>query len=84
MDYNKIASDWTDDINAMTFDEKKFCEAMSQEHRTLQQTFTRVCLEWLKTCASENYSYDGRNESSHLVAKQLLDGKEDIAYLPYI
>lgn len=83
MDYEKIASNWTDDVNNMSFSAKKLCEAMSHEHRTLQQNFTRVCIEWLRTCASDDYGYDGRNESSHLVAKKLMDGKDEIC-LPYI
>ena len=53
------------------------------EHRTIQQNITRFCVEWLRVCASDDYGYDGRNEASHRVAKQLLDGKE-IDGLPFI
>ena len=52
-------------------------------HRTLQQNLTRFCIEWLRVCASDDYGYDGRNEASHKVAKQLLDG-QDNTYLPFI
>lgn len=52
---------------------KGFCECMSREHRYLQNEFTRLCLEWLRTCASEDYRYDGRNEYSHFVARKFLE-----------
>lgn len=54
-------------------------------HRTLQQNLTRFCIEWLRVCASDDYGYDGRNEASHKVAKQLLEGKDGRdTYLPFI
>lgn len=53
------------------------------EHRTIQQNITRFCVEWLRVCASDDYGYDGRNEASHEVAKELLDGK-NIRGLPFI
>lgn len=58
-------------VNSFSFNPKEVCKAMCNEHRTLQQTFTRLCIEWLKTCASDNYRYDGRNEDSHAVAKNI-------------
>ena len=54
-------------------------------HRTLQQNLTRFCIAWLRVCASEDYGYDGRNEESHKVAKQLLEGRDGLdTYLPFI
>lgn len=63
----------SDMVNNMGFSESKFCDAFQYEHRTLQQSFTRLCIEWLKTCASEDYQYDPRNEASHVVAKKLIE-----------
>ena len=40
-------------LNSFTFDYEGFCKAMSNEHRTLQQSFTRLCIHWLCTCASD-------------------------------
>lgn len=60
-------------VNNFSFNEKEFARAFSQEHRTLQQSFTRLCVEWLKVCASEDYRYDPRNEDSHIVAKQMIE-----------
>ena len=51
-----------------------FIKRMSCEHRTLQQSFTRLCLKWLEHVASEEYRTDGRNEDSKKVAKRLIDG----------
>ena len=63
-------------LNSFTFDYKGFCEEMTREHRTLQQSFTRLCIQWLCTCASDEYRYDGRNEASHEVAKALIESQD--------
>ena len=70
--------------NSFSFNAKDIAEYFAQvEHRTIQQNLTRFCIEWLKVCASEDYGYDGRNEASHEVAKELLDG-HDVRGLPFI
>lgn len=70
--------------NSFSFSPKAVAEYIAQtEHRTIQQSITRFCVEWLRVCASDNYGYDGRNEASHEVAKKLLDGHDDL-YLPFI
>ena len=51
----------------------EFHTLMAREHRTIQQSFTRLCLQWLEHCASDDYRYDGRNEQSHKIAKQLIE-----------
>ena len=73
-------------LNSFTFDYEGFCKAMGNEHRTLQQSFTRLCIHWLCTCASDEYRYDGRNEASHEVAKALIDSQDAdfIGNLPFI
>ena len=73
-------------LNSFTIDYEGFCKAMSNEHRTLQQSFTRLCIHWLCTCASDEYRYDGRNEASHEVAKALIDSQDAdfIGNLPFI
>lgn len=63
----------SDMVNDFTFSAEDFCEAMKSEHRTLQQSFTRLCLEWVKTCASDEYRFDGRNEASHHVCKAIVE-----------
>lgn len=63
----------TDFVNSFSIDEKGFIEAMSSEHRTLQQSFTRLVLKWIEHCASDEYRHDLRNEASHKISKQLVD-----------
>ena len=72
-------------MNSFSFGYKDFCEEMGREHRTLQQSFTRLCIYWLRYCA-EMKNYDGRNEMSvrvgKIVAKALDDA--DIHNIPMI
>ena len=71
-------------LNNMSFDSEGFCELFCNEHRTLQQSFTTLCIEWLKTCAKDEYRTDGRNEDSKRVAKLMLEGHEDEVYVRFI
>lgn len=68
-----LVQEITDYLN--TFDDKgnDFCQAMSCEHRTLQQSFTKLCLQWLEHCASDEYRFDLRNEDSHKISKELIE-----------
>ena len=52
---------------------KEFCNAMSREHRYLQNEFTYLCIEWLRHCGSDDYRYDGRNQHSHNFGKMLIE-----------
>ena len=61
-----------DIVNDFSFSPEEFCKAMSREHRTLQQSFTRLCIHWICTCSEEDYAYDARNEHSHLVSKAIV------------
>ncbi|MBR5215333.1 MAG: hypothetical protein IKV80_03815 [Bacteroidales bacterium] len=73
-------------LNSFTFDYEGFCKEMTKEHRTLQQSFTRLCIHWLCTCASDDYRYDGRNEASHEIAKALIMSQDAdfIGHIPMI
>lgn len=89
-----LAELFTDSVN--TFNKKEltqaFFEKLSNEHRTLQQSVNRFMIEWLEYVASQDYYYDGRNEASHKIAKQMIEAfkeykKEDYEpskYLPLI
>ena len=63
-------------LNSFSFNPEEFCKEMTREHRTLQQSFTRLCIHWLCTCASDDYRYDGRNEASHEIAKALIESQD--------
>lgn len=70
-------------LNDFSFSAKGVAKELSREHRTLQQGMTRLAVAWLEVCASDNYVYDERNEASHLLAKELLDGRK-LRPLPFI
>ena len=72
MDSNekKLANTITDGING-SFDVEKFVNAMSCEHRTLQQKFTGLCLAWIDMVGSEAYHTDGCNEFSHVQCEKI-------------
>jgi|688.fasta_scaffold992589_2 hypothetical protein len=73
----ELVQEITDYLNTFNSKEKEFCEAMSCEHRTLQQSFTKLCLQWIEHCASDEYRIDGRNEQSQKIARELLEGFKD-------
>ena len=68
----------TDYLNSFSSKEKEFILEMNREHRTLQQSFTKLCLAWLENCASEDYHFDGRNEQSHGIAKDVMTGFKQV------
>lgn len=70
-------------INKMAFDEQAFCEAMGREHRTLQQSFTRVCFEWIKYNAKTTHM-DMRNEAGVNMCKKIVETFEHQMNLPFI
>ena len=62
---------------------KKFIDVMSNEHRTLQQRFTQLCIDWLAYCdGMKSNQYDGRNEASKEIANKMFDfmEREEISY----
>lgn len=79
----KIADTITTELNSFSFNAKDVAQAMTSEHKTLQQNFTRLCVEWLKVCGSDDYRYDDRNEASHTIGKKVAPLLEDEA-IPFI
>lgn len=63
----------TDFVNSFSLDQHLFNEMMSNEHRTLQQSFTRLCLKWIEYVADGDYRTDGRNVASHTTARELIE-----------
>ena len=72
---NTLASQISSGVNNFSFDFSKFNQEMVCEHKTLQQTFTKLCLKWILFAASNEYGecIDGRNEASHKSCKILVD-----------
>lgn len=72
----EIAENITDYVN--TFSRRdEFNVAMSNQHRTLQQSFTRLCLKWLEHISKDEYQTDLRNQASKEIAQKIIaDFKE--------
>jgi len=84
-DVNQLVEEITNYVNTMSLKPEEFTASMSRQHRTLQQSFTRLCLEWIEYCGSEEYRYDPRNQGSHDICKQVIEGfmnSNDIANVP--
>lgn len=73
METIEVVSTLTKHVNTFTRDAKEFNQLMSNEHRTLQQSFTRLCLQWIEHVANEEYRTDGRNEKSKEICKELIE-----------
>ena len=74
----EIVDDITDMINSYsTKNSEIFIEQMELQHRTLQQSFTRLCLKWIEYVASSGYRIDGRNEASHDLCDALITYYKD-------
>lgn len=66
---------------------KEVVLGMAQEHRTLQQAFTGLCVQWLEHCAAlRDGQFDGRNQASVELARKLAQTEvwQEAKYLPYI
>jgi hypothetical protein len=60
-------------LNSFSFSEETVCKLFERRaHRTIQQTMTRLAIAWIKTCASDDYRYDERNEMSHHLCKEIV------------
>ena len=78
----KVTSLLSDFLNNFQYKENSayFNEAMSREHRTLQQNFMRLIMGYLEFCASEDYRTDGRNQASKELAKVVMKALEEKGY----
>lgn len=72
MKTEKVVEILTDYVNSFDDKSREFNVAMSREHRTLQQSFTKLCFSWIEHVASPKYETDLRNEASKETAQLLL------------
>ena len=57
---------------------------LSKQHRTLQQRFTQLCINWFQELANRRF-YDDRNKASVELAKKIITKLDDRDfYLPLI
>ena len=74
----KLVSEITDFVNTYSLDQDLFNETMSHEHRTLQQSFTRLCLKWLEYVASEDFkNAEASDPKKKEYLKKLADSLEE-------
>lgn len=69
---NEVALVMSDFVNSFTSDHQGFVTEMAKEHRTLQQSFTKLCLRWIDYVGSEDYRHDLRNQDSHETCKKMV------------
>lgn len=74
MEAKELTNVITNYVNTFGDKSTEFNSAMGNEHRTLQQSFTKLALKWIEHVASDDYRTDGRNEDSKKTAKLLLEG----------
>ncbi len=72
MNEKELVGKITDFVNDFGSNNKEFIEHMSREHRTLQQSFTRLVFMWIEHCAKNDYHFDARNEATHRISKEIV------------
>ena len=71
----------SDFVNCYGYNPRDFAAQFGREHRTLQQSFTRVCLAWLRhLVTTPEHWFDLRNEASRKIAVELMRG-QDVEYI---
>jgi len=82
-----LARHISDYLNVMSSGRPKvLVTALSNTHRTLQQDFMRVVVEWIKYNAETKF-YDGRNQAAVLLSRKLqktIDEAPSGGYLPLV
>jgi hypothetical protein len=79
-----LAAQIADGFNSYGTNPEKVAEAMSCQHRTLQQNFTRFCVAWLANL-SRQANYDLRNEASVKLGKKFMEVTDEVdRSLPFI
>ena len=73
MDTKELVNEFSNYVNTFGDKSEEFNNAMSCEHRTLQQSFTKLCLSWIEHVAKDEYHTDGRNSQSKKIAKELIE-----------
>ncbi len=68
-DTKELVKNITKFVNSYSVEEEEFIKEMETQHRTLQQSFTRLCFKWIEHCASDEYRHDKRNEQTHETSK---------------
>jgi len=73
-DGKEMADAFGDFVNNFSCPTEDFINSFCRQHRTLQQSGIRVLLQLIEHVASDEYRHDGRNEGSHKLCKDLMEG----------
>ena len=73
-------------VNSLSDEGKEFSGQMGCEHRTLQQSFTRLCVAWLVHLSKvQEGHYDLRNQGSVNLGRRFVEKmKDEDLYLPHV
>lgn len=83
-DKPKFTADTIDEyVNDFGFADDLVAETMANNHPTLQQSFMRLCLKFIKKMSEKKY-WDGRNEAAVKMAKQMIEPLGDAIGLPCV
>ncbi len=63
-------------VNDFGFADDLVAETMANNHPTLQQSFMRLCLKFIKKMSEKKY-WDGRNEASVKTAQKIMEAFGD-------
>lgn len=81
----KAAMELENALNDCDWKGDRFAKSVRYYHRTLQQELFRTILKVIEMMGSDDYGYDLRNETSHRVAKKILEsGILDDEVIPFI
>jgi len=74
-------------VNGMGNDVKNVVQHLSNEHRTLQQGITKLCVAWLEECGRKQKvgDFDLRNQASVELGQKFVERlKPEERYMPLI
>ena len=84
MTNKEIAQQIANLMNSFSVKPDEIAAELRKEHRTLQQTFTRVAVAYLKRCAEDDANmFDDRNIATHEFAVKIKPVLDE-AVLPFI
>jgi hypothetical protein len=71
----ELANELTNFVNNTNYKEHDdFVKELTCQHKTLQQSSLRLMLKVIEKMATKEYRTDARNEQSHIVAANLIEG----------
>lgn len=82
-DKDKFNADFVERmVNDFGFDDEGIAKRMANTHPTLQQSFMRLCRNFIETMSKKTY-FDARNENTVKMCKRMMESLEDTS-LPMI